>query len=392
MSLHRVDLSLELLSPCFLGGAYQEPEFRIASLRGVWRCWYRALYGRGDERAPGAEEQALFGGIAAGGGKGGVAAAARLIVVEGGEPLRVDGPWENPRIAPGQVDGGGYLFFSMGMNKRQYLVPRQTVSLRLILDDRRLRRRPGGDGSGVDPARAIDRARTSLASACAFSGLGARSRRMAGAVFLRARDPEPAAPFRSKPAENPEDLARYLRELITPSATRTLPSGSRLSDYHVVAAGTFRAGVLKKAYRSGEEAVGEIGRQYAQFRAEQRNDTDIARAAASGTPPPAGTIRRAAFGLPIGFRLGGPPVQVLPGSGTGRGASRDTGARRGSPFFLTLERLADDRLAVVWCFFRSRLTEDERINVAGKTLPAPDLSLIDEMLRRPEWDSHVVAG
>lgn len=45
-----VHLELELLSPCFMGDAHQHPEFRIASIRGLWRYWYRALHGRGGRR------------------------------------------------------------------------------------------------------------------------------------------------------------------------------------------------------------------------------------------------------------------------------------------------------------------------------------------------------
>lgn len=376
MNRYSLDLTLELLSPCFLGGAFQQPEFRIASLRGVWRYWYRALYGRGDETVPGEDERKLFGGIAPRGGSAGHAAGARVVLRGAADDLRRS-PWANPRPAPGDVNGRGYLFFSMGMNKRSYLDPGQTLPLRLLIS--------------ADAALA-SRARTSLAAACSFSGLGARSRRLAGAVSLRAEASAP--PFRSAPAGDPEDLARYLSDLISAARREgSVRRGTALPGYHIAAPGVFRAGVLKKTFGAWVEAADTVGRQYAQFRQfdppdsgrRRQPDYSVAKNAIAGSAPPTGqTVRRAAFGLPIGFRfnsLGGKSVQATPTQSD----------RRGSPLFLTLQRLADDRLAVVWCVFRSRVTVDDKVKLGRVVVPAPpDLSLIDEMLQRPEWAYHPV--
>ena len=105
MNRYSLDLTLELLSPCFLGGAFQQPEFRIASLRGVWRYWYRALYGRGNETAPGEEEQKLFGGVAARGGGVGYAAGARVVLRGLADDLRASA-WRSPRPATGDGRAG----------------------------------------------------------------------------------------------------------------------------------------------------------------------------------------------------------------------------------------------------------------------------------------------
>lgn len=378
MTRHTFDLTLALLSPCFLGGAFQQPEFRIASLRGIWRYWYRALYGSGTEKAPGAGERELFGGIAAEGEGGGAASARARLVPLGALPEKISGsPWRNTGARPPDVHGPSYLFFSMGMNNRSYLVPGESVRLRVLV--------------AGDDAR-LARARASLAAACAFSGLGARSRRLAGAVSLLATAAAP--PIRSAPARDAEELARDLGALISAARREAAAGrGTTLPEYHTTAPGAFRAGVLKRTFAKWEEAAEAVGRAYALFRqfdppgsrTRRRPDYDVAKAAASGKAPPRDqTIRRAAFGLPIGFRFRSGPGRVA----EARPTSSD---RRGSPLFLTLERLAGDRLAVVWCAFRSPLTPDGWLKVGNAKIGAPDFSLIDEMLGRDEWSFYTIA-
>lgn len=346
-------LTLELLSPCFMGGAHQQPELRIASLRGLWRYWYRALYGQGDERKPVSGEVELFGDTTCRG-------RARLFLRESVRELP-EAQW-----ARGQRRGADYLLFSMDMNKRRYLKPGSRVSLELRV-------------AGTDEDRT--RSGRSLAVALAFSGLGARARRMAGAVHLAAARPQELVPV--EPAADPAALAARLRALIGPVF------GRRVRDvrYHVVARGFFRAGVLLKTYQDWQTALDCVGTVIREFRSRRQPDYDLARAIIQGRPPdPRQTITRAAFGLPITFRfrsLQGQSVTVqLPESD-----------RRGSPLFLTLERLEGGRLAVVWSLFRAPLTQDGRIQIrnSGTALPAPESELVERMLSEPAWRSHVVA-
>ncbi|MGH7265540.1 MAG: RAMP superfamily CRISPR-associated protein [Candidatus Rokuibacteriota bacterium] len=368
MNRYSVDLTLELLSPCFLGGAFQQPEFRIASLRGIWRYWYRALYGRGDEDRPWEDERRIFGGVgveddgnrrqpSAATGRG----SARLVLRESSRGL--NGSEWSPSRPP---SGADYLLFSMGMNKRQGLNEGQTVLLRLLL---------AKDGEEAD------RAVRSFLAACAFSGLGARSRHMAGAVSLGTAGP--VGPIAWIRAGTPDALAGRLRELIQPSLGRRVGQPR----YHIVASGAFRAGVLQRVFRTWREALDTIGSALRSFRLRREPDYSIAKGVAHGQRLAQGqTITRAAFGLPIQFRF-----RSLGGSGFG--VEMEASDRRGSPLFLTLERLADplSPIAVVWCLFRSPLTPDGSIRIGQSSAPAPDLSIIDEMLRRPEFASHAVA-
>src|ERR1035441_3740752 len=83
--------SIELLTPTFCRGAYQDtPEIRAPSIRGVVRWWFRALYGPADAGSNQRqgwqnvwnEEKDLFGGVADG------ATASRLVF----RVLQVTGP------------------------------------------------------------------------------------------------------------------------------------------------------------------------------------------------------------------------------------------------------------------------------------------------------------
>jgi hypothetical protein len=382
MSKYAVDLQLELLSPCFMGGAFQQPEFRIGSLRGLWRYWYRALYGSGTETSPTDEEQLLFGGVSraedaqgreslAGRGKARLILSAPVEMLEGK-------PWARGK----QPSGADYLVFSMPMNQRRYLEPPFKVSLQLHVG-----------GSNAE----FDRAARSLAAALSFSGIGARARRLAGAVHLSALEAKPPY-FFSTPATDPESLAARIQQLLAPA----LGPGRKVDSarYHVIAPRYFSAGVVKKPlptpnWGAAMEAVGDAFREFRQFEPgtnrRRQPDYAVAKDALRGRAPVAGkTITRAAFGLPIRFRFnseGGKTVQAeLPAVGNMR---RD---RRGSPFLLTLEKLGDGRLAVVWCLFRSPLSPSGKIRIGEVTASAPDFGLVDEMLGRQQWDSYKIAG
>ncbi len=368
-------LTIELLSPCFLGGAHQQPEFRLGSLRGVWRYWYRALYGDGSETGANRaveDETELFGGVF---GDDVRIGRARLVPrVPTGGLKRGAAAWSRTRVPGGQKGPGrDYLLFTMDMNQRnqrnqrRFLAPGQAVRL-----DCRVR--------GPVASTIVERAQRSLAAALAFGGLGARSRRMAGAVHLTANAPHPIFP--AQPASDSAALARRLKDLIAPALVRTLQPAR----YHVVARDQFVAGVLRKAYGRWEDALDEVGSALRDFRWRRQPDYEIAKNLAQGRPvEPGKTIGRAAFGLPLSFRFsslrGAPPVMIqLPGSD-----------RRGSPLFLTLERLQQGKLAVVWCLFHGPLGPG-RIAVRNRQIqmPEPDQGAIDALLREPAWSSHMI--
>lgn len=61
--MKKLRLTYRIATPCFLGGAAQQPEFRLASFKGVLRFWWRTLqWGRfTDAKAMKEEEDSIFG-------------------------------------------------------------------------------------------------------------------------------------------------------------------------------------------------------------------------------------------------------------------------------------------------------------------------------------------
>jgi hypothetical protein len=373
MGMHVVNLELELLSPCFLGGAHQQPEFRIGSLRGLWRYWYRALYGDGTEaKRPVDGERQLFGDIARSKGERLPRARARLLPRQRLGDLS-SAMWERGRPPRGR----DYLLFTMDMNKRGYLKPGQKIRFALRVS-----------GTSED----ADRVSRSLAAALSFGGIGARSRRMAGAVHLVAESRSGCFP--TEPATDPPSLAGRLAGLIAPVVERRLPAPT----YHVVAKGHFVAGVLAQTFTTWESALDAGGTILREFRRRRPPDYAVAKGLMQRQQPgDQQTITRTAFGLPLTFRFSSLPQLRM----TVQLTNSD---RRGSPLFLTLERLKGGRVAVVWSLFRTPLTLDGNLQAVleakratdgwkrewDAVLPAPSQEALDKLLGSQKWTSHKI--
>lgn len=204
---------------------------------------------------------------------------------------------------------------------------------------------------------------------------------MAGAVSLRVTGDSDTAMTPARPATSAGALAAQIAELVKPVLPRSVPLPP---GYHVVGQGAFSAGVLEKTFGGWREALDAVGTAFRTFRLRRQPDYDVARRSLQGTPPTSGeTIQRAAFGLPMEFRFRNTPGKAR--------ISLPESDRRGSPLFLTLDRLAGNRLAVVWCLFRARLTPGDRIRVDRSLAQAPGLDVVDEMLSQPFWASHRIA-
>jgi hypothetical protein len=186
--------------------------------------------------------------------------------------------------------------------------------------------------------------------------------------------------------------------LLTPASSLPQKSTSGMPRYHVIGPRWFAAGVFKDTFRTWREAMDRVGESFQRFRqfepgntGRRQPDYAIAKAAVTNQPLPRGeTITRAALGLPIQFRFRSERGKGVDVRFPDEPPRRD---RRGSPLFLTLEKLTQDRLAVVWCVFRSAVSPEGQILVGGRPLAAPDHSILDELLRHPDWQSsHMIAG
>jgi len=176
-------LPLVTLTPLFLGGADPrgDPELRASSVRGALRFWLRALLGG----CYGTDDQALatirrieaetFGEA---GGKD-KAGASKIVVRVRGEPSRAVQDWRASRDM-----GRSYLFFSLSSSKVHGAeVPARRAFFPPYAFDIDLAARPGVDEK--EAREALYRAVRSVWLLLHLGGLGARARRLGGALAHR---------------------------------------------------------------------------------------------------------------------------------------------------------------------------------------------------------------
>lgn len=173
----RLICEFEILTPMFLGGASQEAELRVPSIKGALRFWYRALDPHYNDHEP-----VLFG-------SGGSDAGQSILLLRckpgprANEKMR----WEDARVK--QFDQGSgrqtkngltYLGFPLAMRgneERTALVPGAKFTLELTCRQSSLQELR----NGVTPLRA---ALASIWTLGHFGSLGTRSRRGFGAISL----------------------------------------------------------------------------------------------------------------------------------------------------------------------------------------------------------------
>ncbi|MEM1055740.1 MAG: type III-B CRISPR module RAMP protein Cmr1 [Bacteroidota bacterium] len=183
MPLFTARFECEVLTPMFLSGVDQETcELRAASLRGAMRYWYRALLGgRGlSLREVKGAEARVFGEAARDGGVGSSAVSVRVHaphLTDHIRPANTLPDWdhktdaEHPRGKLSPNSGTGYLWFSvaLGSNFRSYVQPE--ARFQVVLTSR----------SEV----ALREALRAFWLVVHLGGIGTRSRRAAGSIWVR---------------------------------------------------------------------------------------------------------------------------------------------------------------------------------------------------------------
>ncbi|MBN1271073.1 MAG: type III-B CRISPR module RAMP protein Cmr1 [Candidatus Aminicenantes bacterium] len=182
------DFKLKLLSPAFLGGAMDEKiqtnygeaayrrigsdgdGFRIPSLRGILRFWYRSLHADLPVEKLKAEESKLFGGTEIGQG-------IRII------PL-AQSKWLPKKIGSGGIEAGpaevylGYGPILWDRNEQGFTSHHKFLYRDVIPDDTEFCFRASGNSYQIDELKKI------LGIIHLFGGIGSRSRRGWGALSV----------------------------------------------------------------------------------------------------------------------------------------------------------------------------------------------------------------
>ncbi|QDT15051.1 RAMP superfamily CRISPR-associated protein [Alienimonas californiensis] len=367
-----VRLELELITPCFLGGAagdrttaadLKNELLRPASLIGQWRYWLRTLHVDGLADDWRQRERELFG--AASGSAGATQGRVWVRPVAGREPETIPASREEGRQSdhllhrpPLELQ---YLLGQGLWDRKEGLTrPAFREGQRLLVD---VAVRPTRGQSPEDRARDFKHLRHALTLWHTFGGLGARSRRGWGSVQVVNLDAAavPDVPATSgekperwfwenefrglRPAEQWRDLARGRTVawggrtsapdgMLSPSGTDCHPGDPRTAD--LAGDGDFsrldRCCVVTPPFsgRSWDDVLVRISEVMKAVRADPDFRLPGGEYYSGETPPP-----RAAFGLPHNyfFKNSGGKVDI---DGAAAGATR-----RASPVLLHVARVND---------------------------------------------------
>jgi len=307
--MESVELTLETVTPLFLGGADQLPELRASSVRGALRFWLRAALGSVVGKNGLAQlremEASVFGQTEVG----------SPIVVRFRGTLNTAHNFALDIDARGRQlrTGHNYFYYStrLGANRR---VPFQPTKQDLVLT---LATRAGTDTA----TNSLKRAMVSAWLMTQLGGLGSRARRCGGSLQVSkgfcAGLPEFAVSAR-EPIELRDHLNAGLRKTLSLIGRRQPPP----TTFDVLHPDACRVWVLAGAapWQTWKDAVNGLGEAMQKFRANEgarRNDTN------------------AIFGLPI---LHGPKHNLQ---------------RRASPLWLRVTRLASGKHVGVATLFQS---------------------------------------
>lgn len=304
----RVELTLETVTPLFLGGAdQQQPELRPASVRGALRYWLRAALGGviGDNNLDTLRrlEAEVFGKT-----EHGSAVVVRLRDTLN-QTANFDLDYTNP------PSGHDYFYYStqLGTNKRMPFTAGQTNAT-LILSAR-----PGA----VNADDALQKAVASAWLLTCLGGLGMRARRCGGSLQVTSGGLTKLPPFfvnAQTPADLQTHLATGLKQISALMGTLQSPPG----DFDVLHPDVCRVWVITSAptWQTWKDAVNAMGSTMKSFREKQpdRNRTN------------------AVFGLPINHA----PENI-----------KRLTTRRASPLWLRVTKLANDNYVGVATLFKA---------------------------------------
>jgi len=306
--------SLQLITPCFAGGAEPEKqaEVRAPAIRGQLRWWFRVLGGFSSLSSfpVRAQEQRIFGATAGGSG------VASPLIVRTRQRLFSTEVKDADQLGASVNSPDGYLLFPLRSKGRGLFTMHKLPDFELELVWR-------GSADFWDDLRAL---------ACVFGHLGSlgfRSRRAMGALAFRERAP---------------DLKAALMRFAQPSniAIRCLPASN-------AGEAVQRLALWLKKWRSYGRGPNNLNSFKAGFEF-AKNDHDIA---AKNTPRPA---FRPALGLPIVSKYGdwnyGPVTKAK--------------GRFASPVLLRPHREANRWLALVIFVDKHRWDNSNLVYLEGK--------------------------
>ncbi|MBC7233569.1 MAG: type III-B CRISPR module RAMP protein Cmr1 [Chloroflexi bacterium] len=367
-------VTLETVTPMFLGGADPRgvPELRAPAFRGALRYWLRALVGAAGEQVMRQHEEHLFGM----GGEQATAGAVSLRL-----PALQGTPTQSYSELVKKRPGIAYLWFTARGTKRE--PERDAILPTAFKFEMSLPR-------SKQPAQDLEQAAAVLWLLTRLGGVGARSRRFAGGVQVanvKSNHNLESIVGRlrvhaTSPQELVDELANGIESARNAFGIQQLanPAPDQFDVLHPDRCQIF---VLVQSFDSWQDAVEKIGQIYQSFRALRQPDYNVVKTAMTSGNDLQGTVKRAAFGLPIPFfyrSLGNRTATLQAEERQGNDISKID--RRASPLWMRAVKLSNCKYAVVFTWFKSRflpanaeflLTERQQLELRGKQLPNDQL-------------------
>lgn len=318
-------LRFQLVSPLFLGGAAQQAELRVPSIKAMLRFWHRAVdpafsepVGPGGPR----RESSLWGAIGRRAGQSKVLLAITEQRLESRTWKELPLDRFNSGEGRHRKNGVRYLGYPFDLRDRDecsFFLPGGTFTLRVLLRARSGTRFVRGE---LLDTRELQTATATLWLLGHLGSLGSRSRRGFGALALL-----DWAPFGDAPAELKRAMAAL--PLLAATSTRdewhagfreglevlrgwfgTYDAPGHLAPHPHLGADT-RAVLAERGFAQDQwlEALNALGRRLQDYRVRRNPDYDIAKNHLRALGREGGAYMRAApgrvtFGLPLAFRFG----------------------------------------------------------------------------------------
>ena len=365
-SVREITLTLETVTPMFLGGADPrgEPELRAPSFRGAMRYWLRALVGAAGEQTMRRCEDYLFGAV----GDQATAGAVNLRLF----PQASLSLQSYSELTKAQL-GTAYLWFAARRTRqeseRSAILP---TKFDFVMSSLRSKQ----------PAQDLEQVAAVLWLLTRLGGIGARSRRFAGGVQVAAvksnYDPQSIIGQLSISANSPQALASDIAQGIK-NARRVFgvqkPANPAPDQFDVLHPDRCQIFVLDRIFDSWQSAVEAIGSTYRSFREMRQPDYGVVKTAMTRGVNLQAAVQRAAFGLPIPFFFRSlnnrtnctATLQAEECTEQGECINID---RRASPLWMRIVRLSNSQYTVVFTWFKSQfLPEAARLLLTKRNQP-----------------------
>lgn len=352
--LLKVTFDCEVLTPMFLGGADGNmPEFRVPTIRGGMRYWYRALVGgKGEINAVKLAEleEKVFGSS-----DKGSSVAIQLFGNRTPQTVKGEIYTKDDRGRPGST-GTAYLWYSLTLgqtNNKIGIQAGETFSVTLRGRDQQTL------GDAVDSFKLL----------AAFGGLGSRARRAAGS-------------FRITAIESSFALGQER------SSVESYPAIPDTSLSHQPVFNVFNVQYcevhrIKKEFKSWDMAVEFLGSRMRSFRSQKGRGTggdyDQVRGQVKSNIPPK-KIDRVHFGLPLRFQFSSLKKEVRYNSTNIDLAGSNGENRKASPILFSVGKTGDDYYINVIYFKSKFLPDGGTIKVGRNTTRPGDASIISNFI------------